>query len=254
MIKIDEIIGNIFDWQVFGLIIATGAILLYAYNKKKIDKTAVFSAGAQGSVCLIAFGAKGVWPMLMFFVFGNIVTRIGKAKKEKKNIGQETRDYKNVFANGGAAMIFGLFHIAYPDPIWLIGLWAAMTCALADTSATEIGMAVAIKLKQLPVLFDFRKLRIEEVEIGTAGAVSLGGFLSSLIGSEIMSLPLLFWGYSFTVFLICSFAGFAGAAIDSLLGCTIEREWGNKNTTHWINFTTTFIAGCSAIVLYICLI
>lgn len=248
MIEIKEMISNIWNIQTISLAIITGVILLFAYKKKKIDGAGIFSAGILGVVCLIAFGAKGMWLMLMFFVSGNIVTRAGKHEKENNNISQKKRTYVNVIANGGASVIFALLYIWSSNLIYFLGLFGAMACALADTSATELGMALAVKLKKHPILFDFKKRKIEKVEIGTPGAVSLGGFFSSMIGSAIMSIPLLFWGYSFTAFSICCFAGFLGAALDSLFGCTIERQWGNKNTTHWINFTTTLIAGCMAII------
>ena len=96
-------------------------------------------------------------------------------------------------------------------------------------------------------MIDFRKLKIDKVEIGTPGAITAEGFFCSLIGSGIMSIPLLVWGYPFLAFGICVTAGFLGAALDSLFGCTLEK-WGIIET-NTINFLTTLAAGCLAVAL-----
>ena len=115
---------------------------------------------------------------------------------------------------------------------------------LADTSATELGQVFG----RSPRLIT----NLERVPVGTPGAVSDEGFVFALIGAGIISIPLLAWGYPFLAFGICLMAGFSGAVIDSLLGCTLEK-W-KIIETNTINFLTTLIAGCLAIALYICLI
>ncbi len=232
---------NILNFEVVILIALIGVILLCAHNKKKIDLSAIIATIAVGLICLIAFGAKGVWPLLLFFVIGNIFSHYKKDRKKKLGVEQEIRTWKNVVSNGGAAAIFAFSYIWAGYPVYFLGLMGAMACALADTSATELGQVYG----KTPRLIK----NLKRVPVGTAGAVSDEGFIFALIGSGLICLPLLLWGYPAGIFLICLIGGFIGAVFDSVLGCTVERK-GDINATHAINYVTTFFSGI--IVVYSC--
>ena len=238
-------IENVFNvWSILAIFVI-GVILYYAYRKEKIDKSAILATAICGFICLVAGGIKWIEPLILFFIVGNIFSHYKKTLKRKLGVEQEIRTWKNVFANGGAAIIFAWLYILFSYSVFLFGLIGAMACALADTSATELGQIYGKKPRLIK--------NLKRVPIGTPGAVSDEGFAFALLGSGIISSLLLFWGYPMIVFLICLFAGFFGSVIDSVFGCTIEKK-GDVDTTHVINFLTTLAAGCLAIALYVCLV
>lgn len=168
----------------------------------------------MGVIFLFAGGNKWIIPPFILFVGGSLETHYKRQKKNRLGVEQGGRTWKNIGANGGAATIFALSYIPTGDPKFL---------------------------------FDFfRKEPKRDASVGTAGAVTIQGFLFALMGSTMISALLIFYGYAMGIFIICLLAGFVGCVIDSLLGSTLEQN-GLINI-HEINLMATLIGGFLAMI------
>ena len=216
-----------------------GIVLGFAYIKKKIDLSAIIATGLVGGLCLLAGGAKWLLPLLVFFIVGNIFTAYKKTK-QRLNVGQEIRTWKNVLANGGAVGVFAAIAIVTDHPTLYIAVVAAMAVALADTTATELGQVFG----KNPVLIT----TLEKVPIGTPGAVTKEGLLFSFLGSGIIASLLLIGQHGVIIFLFITNMGFLGAILNSYLGATSEGY--RYINAHYVNFLTTTFIGLTAINIY----
>jgi len=124
------------------------------------------------------------------------------------------RDLGQVFANGGAAVLFAVAYGLTQDNLWLAGFVGAIAVATADTWATEIG----ILSRRRPRLITTG----ERVERGTSGAVSLLGYFAILGGSGLIGA--LGWALTrdWRILLVALLAGAIGSTVDSLLGATVQ--------------------------------
>lgn len=183
---------------------------------------------ASGSVAtfLLAstiFGLGGwQWtvPILTFFVFSSVLSKMGM--KKKKSLEQllektSTRDWAQVAANGGCAggivVLQYFFQNVNLYPVYL-GILAAVT---ADTWGTEIGVWAGGKT------ISFSSMKI--VEPGTNGGFSFAGGIAGVFGSFVISLSAMFWIPIFQTLAVIILSGFAGSLVDSLLGGTIQATY-----------------------------
>jgi len=231
------------DFFFLATVIFAIVIILYAYQKKKIDISALLASGAVGTVALLTVGVDWLYLILAFFIMGNLITKYKYGAKENLGVEEGIRTFRNVFGNGGAATIFAIFYLLTDkNPVLLLGFIGAMATATADTFATEIGQAHE---REPRLIINLRKTKV-----GTSGAVSLPGSIAALIGAGIISsIPLLFSINldKILIFSIGTISGFIGCNIDSLIGATIERKRVDK---HMTNFLGTLSGGISAILLY----
>ena len=126
-------------------IIVSGLIIVYAYWQKKIETSAVLASVFVGLFALFTVGPYWLYLILAFFVFGNLVTKFKYDVKKDKGVAEKERTFRNVFGNGGAALVFALFYAFTKHPVFLMGYLGAMASAAADTFATEIGMVYDIE-------------------------------------------------------------------------------------------------------------
>lgn len=216
-------------------------IVSFAYFCGKIDSSAVLASGFVGFG--VMFFLLDRWPLiylvLAFFVLGNFVTRYRHSVKEKYDVAEGVRSFRNVFGNGGAATIFSILYFLYRFDFLLAGVVGAMAAATADTFATEIGQVY----ERRPRLIT----NLKPVAVGTSGAVSLYGFFAAFVGSFFVSLiPLVFFGSGFSIVFVGTVAGFLGCVFDSFIGATLEKRLMD---THLTNFFATSFAGVVAVFL-----
>jgi uncharacterized protein (TIGR00297 family) len=113
--------------------------------------------------------------------------------------------------------------------------------AAADTMASEIGVTGGIPY----MITTFRK-----VPIGTNGGITLTGEFVALLGGFIVSLVAsLLNVITPQMMIICTFAGFVGTNIDSLVGATLENRGflGNAGT----NLLATIGGGVFAVLIFL---
>jgi uncharacterized protein (TIGR00297 family) len=222
----------------------------FAFRAKTADLSGLFSAALVGIILLVFAAPKGTqWFLIMlsFFILGSAAT---KYKFEyKKRIGVEqgqsgARGYRNVFANGiiacAAAVLFGVFQM----PVFIVMYVGCVATAAADTLASEIGVTGGIPY----MITTFKK-----VPIGTNGGVTLTGEFVALLGGFTVSLVALALDViTPEMMVLCTFAGFVGTNIDSLVGATLENRGflGNAGT----NLLATIGGGLCAVALYFLLI
>jgi len=155
--------------------------------------------------------------LIVFFLSSSLLSGLGKSRK-RRFAGMFSkggkRDLGQVFANGGAAVLFAVMFGLTQDNLWIAGFAGAIAVATADTWATEIG----ILSRRRPRLITTG----ERVARGISGAVSLLGYIAILSGSGLIGL--LGWALlrDWRFLPIALFAGAIGSTVDSLLGATIQ--------------------------------
>lgn len=223
----------------FVTILVAFSILVYAYWKNKINFSALLGSGVIGVVVIFTMGAEWIYVLLGFFVVGNIVSRYKYGVKERAGVAEGIRTFRNVFGNGGSALIYAIFYFLIRNPIFQVGFLGAIATAGADTFATEMGEAH----EKNPRLIT----NLKKVKRGAPGAISFPGVGGALIGSALISLLPLIFGKEI-IFLFTGIAGgFLGCNIDSVVGATIERKAIDK---HMTNFLATLSGGIIAMGLF----
>jgi len=206
----------------YGIIVLYGAI--YAYKHQYLTKNGGFAAFFVGIGIAIGFGYKGLIILALFFITSSMLS---KYKKQQKNSMEErtekgsTRDFAQVFANGGLAAICGIAFWVTKNSIWITIFTISLASANSDTWASEIGSLSKSKPYSIKT---FKK-----ISTGTSGAISLLGTLASIIGSFVIAIA------SYVIFPISSFEfiiififGFVGSCIDTLLGAFVQAEYKCK--------------------------
>jgi Raf kinase inhibitor-like YbhB/YbcL family protein len=134
----------------------------------------------------------------------------------------KTANSIQVLANGGAAGLFVLLTLVFPDSAWVwAGFAGSLAAANADTWATELG----VLSPTLPRLITSGRT----VENGTSGAISPVGTLAAAAGSLLIALlAAILWpnpapggvgGFLLRLGIVL-LAGIVGSLVDSLLGAT----------------------------------
>ncbi len=172
----------------------------------------------------LLFGFGGwAWsvPILSFFLLSSLISKMPHRSKDTEGIFEKssTRDYLQVFANGGAGGVLVLLYTNSGDQIYYLLYVAALAAVCADTWATEIG---TMRKTATYHILNFRK-----VSQGISGGISVQGTLGAVAGSFAIALSGAFWineGLA-VYFLLVMFSGLAGSIIDSLLGATIQLQY-----------------------------
>ncbi len=227
------------------------SLVVYAYVKRKINTSAFIGTLTLGVIILVTlgleFGYAGVLALLVFFLFGNLVTRYKYERKAMLGVAEGNkgmRDINNVLGNGLSPVIFALLYaVSNHNTIFLLGFSGSVAAACADTFSTEIGQAEG----NPRLITTFKK-----VPVGTNGGVSLPGFGAALLGSCLISLVCLAFNMGVKaqiLFFVCFLSGFSGCLIDSLLGATVEDRNPIKLNKHHVNILATLFGGIFAILL-----
>lgn len=176
---------------------------------------AAFVSGA------LIFGIGGwSWSavLLTFFITSSLLSRLFRQQKQKLESQIEKgsrRDWAQVLANGGVAMVCVLLKGWFPhSPLSFLAASASLAAANADTWATELGVLSS----RPPRLITSGKI----VARGVSGGVSVTGLLAALAGSIVIATVGWFFNNNLAYFLIVCLSGFAGSMVDSLLGASLQ--------------------------------
>ena len=164
------------------------------------------------TLAYFAFGYQSLLFPLVFLVCGSLLSKI--PPKNKKD---EVRSAKQVFANGGVALLVTILYIINPNELFFILYLSNFSIALADTTSSEIGRRYGGKTIDI--------VTFKEVKKGLSGGISMIGTVSALIACALIAS--LYWVIykDFSMYNLLIFAGFAGMLIDSLLGSTIQAKY-----------------------------
>jgi len=214
----------------------------------------------------IILGFGGWWlayAIIFFFISSSYLTHLNKyhalepSKDDAFKDPAIRRDGIQVWANGFWVIIFTLLWFLTQNEAFLIGAFAVIATATADTWATEVGTKNPGVTRNI--------LTREIVKSGTDGGVSHNGTMASLVGAIIISLFTLGFGLETHIIfpiLIVSLAGFSGCVIDSYIGAiyqsekTVPPKGGRKKISDnfpknsIVNWLSTGIGGTIAFLLY----
>ena len=210
--------------------VVAGAALsaLVALLARRAGSLSRSGATAAVFVGTAAVSAGWTWGALLlaYFVASSALSRLGRAKKERRTSGVVAkggnRDARQVLANGGAFALGTLLVTLAPGVAGSASLAAlgALAAATADTWATEVGTLVGGTPRSL--------LTARPVPPGTSGGVSLAGSVAMIAGALFVALVAAALGITRDVALLAlvTLAGTVGALGDSIIGATMqERRW-----------------------------
>lgn len=211
----------------------TVVIAYLAFKTKALSLSGAMGAWLLGTVVFGLGGPEWMIPVLVFFFFSSILTKMGKKHKKKlETVFEKTgrRDIFQVFANGGVAMIATMcWHFlaaVWPDLelFWYMIFLGAVAAATADTWGTEIG-AFSKHLPRSIVTW-------KQVSQGSSGGLTIIGTSGALFGSFLIALAgkyslAFFTGItiSWVAVAVISVVGLLGALVDSFLGATVQAQY-----------------------------
>ncbi len=222
---------NISTMQLFLGFLFAALIAVVSYYVGFLSLSGAIAACVLGT---IVFGLGGFsWAVILvgFFFSSSLLSKVFKRQKaqmqEKFSKGNR-RDVWQVWANGGVAGIFVIFHVFFPDQTWpWLAFCGALAAVNADTWATELG----VLSKKKPINLVTGK----QVEPGTSGGISLFGTTYSVLAAAFIALlAIIFWPkyipdgtfpHLIFVFMGITSAGLLASLVDSLLGATIQAMY-----------------------------
>ncbi|XP_074936900.1 transmembrane protein 19 isoform X3 [Phalacrocorax aristotelis] len=197
--------------------------------------------------------------LFVFFVTSSKLTRWKKDIKkqidsEYKEGGQ--RNWVQVFCNGGVPTELAVLYMIENGPgeipidfseqytaSWMcLSLLGALACSAGDTWASEIGSVMSKRKPRLITTW-------EEVPVGTNGAVTLVGLLSSCLGGMAVGIAyfitqLIFvtdlevFAPQWPIIVFGAAAGLLGSIVDSYLGATMQYSGFDQRIGMVVNHQT----------------
>jgi uncharacterized protein (TIGR00297 family) len=218
-------------------LVLNGVLAVAGYFARSVSFSGAIGGWVLGAIIILGAG----WPLyialLVFFVIGTAVTKLGYARKAGAGLAQEgggRRGFSHAFSNAGVAAIcaIAVSRLARttqvtPTEIELLPMFmglAALATAAADTTASEIGQLIG-RRAVLP-------LTLRPVPAGTEGAVSIEGTLAGAIAAFMVALAgtaaveRLFADiatFSWGMVLLLTLCAFAGSYLESVAG-----SWNRK--------------------------
>lgn len=236
-----------------GAVAINSSVFLLGYKvlSSGLSRAAVAHAWFLGTACLAAFQVQGYLLVCLYFVFGTLVTKIGKDIKVmegtyERNEGKRTP--ASVWGSGLAAIVCATLALAFGSNQSLanllrIGFVASFTSKLSDTVASEIGKAYGRRTILIT--------NLKPVPRGTDGAISLEGTLAGLLASAAYAGVGLGLGQvNLAGFGACVVAAFIANNLESLLGATLQKEHGRHLSNDVVNMTQISAAAVLAMLLY----
>ncbi len=176
------------------------------------------------SFAIIVYGLGGLkWsiPLVAFFLFSSILSKVKRKVnpvQDKVSDKNSVRDYMQVMANGGIAVLIIIINSFESNDLWYFAFLTSLATVCADTWSTEIGTMWRVKTYNI--------LTFKQAKQGISGGISLPGSIGAVLGSLIIVLSALNWiniEQWDVIFLILGF-GILGSFADSLYGATIQLQ------------------------------
>ena len=146
-------------------------ILIYIFCKIPLmTKSGWVSAGILGTILWGCLSWQGWMSVVIYLLFGSLVTKIGFKFKKEKGIAEKRdgrRGPENVWGSAATGLFLAMmttFNSANV-PLFKIGFAASFAAKLADTFGSEIGKRFG---KDTYLITSFKK-----VERGTEGGISI---------------------------------------------------------------------------------
>lgn len=264
---------------VIGTLICSG-IAVYAYRKKSLTTSGLYSALLLGILLSFFGGLYFLSILVAFFISSNVIGRFNRdQEKELAELHEKcgARDYSQVIANGYAALFFAMLFYLTGNHLFVLAFATSIASSNADTWGSELG----VLSKKAPVSI----ITWKPVYKGLSGGITLAGTAASLLGSVFIAAIFIagyfiIYGKSehlFLQFILCAVGGFTGSVIDSVLGATVQVKYqceesgyitekrvnnGSINrvisgfpviNNDAVNFASSFIASLLTVAVYVLL-
>ncbi len=231
---------------VVGLFLNTALLgIAWGFPKKLLTPTGYLHAWGLGILVWGALGWQGYVVVMIYFLVGSAVTRVGMARKLSAGIAEGRSGVRGPENVWGSALVGALCALALvvislelpgraDDSPWplLIALAyvSSFSTKLADTTASEVGKAYGKRT--------FLITTLQAVPPGTEGAVSLEGTLAGLVGALIMALSgwgvglMPPWGIG-----VCLISAFIATNLESVIGATLQTKtpWLTNEVVNIVN-------------------
>lgn len=229
-------------------------LLAWVAPKKLLTPAGLLHAGILGVILWGTLGWRGYLVMMVYFLVGSTVTRVGMAEKEAAGIAEKrsgARGPENVWGSALTATLcaLGIYAAVTLGAAWtpvvtsllLLGYVASMATKLADTCASEVGKAYGKRT--------FLITTLQPVARGTEGAVSLEGTLAGLLGAVVLATVAWALGLILPLdILLCVVAAFIATNLESVIGATLQTRF-DWLTNEVVNIINTLIGAVVAILL-----
>ena len=224
-------------------------ILICFFNKTPImTRNGWISAGALGTILWGCMGFFGWISVVIYLIFGSLVTKIGFQYKQNIGIAEKRggrRGPENVWGSAATAVILAIMIKLniLNQSILEVAFAASFAAKLADTFGSEIGKRFGSNT--------FLITTFQKVKKGTEGGISLEGTLASLCGSFLMSYFMLMLGIISTKnqLLIVLISGFIATIAESIIGAKFQEKYHLSN--EFVNFIQTTLSSLISIVLFL---
>lgn len=241
----------------WGIAVVLNSVLLgiaWVLPKKLLTPAGYLHAWILGVLIWGCLGWRGYLIVMVYFLVGSAVTRIGMAEKEAAGIAEKrsgARGPENVWGSAFTATLcaLGVLGITVITgsaaspwiPLLLLGYVASFATKLSDTTASEVGKAFGKRT--------FLITTLKPVPRGTEGAVSVEGTVAG-IGASV-AIALLGWSIQLVDLrgaVICVIAAFVATNVESVIGATLQTslDWLSNELVNVIN---TLIGAGVAIAL-----
>jgi uncharacterized protein (TIGR00297 family) len=223
--------------------------------KKLLTNAGLIHAWVLGVTIWGTLGWKGYLVILVYFLFGSGVTRLGIDRKQAAGIAEKrdgARGPENVWGSAAVAILCavgvgtidrGLLPIQWQS-LLLLAYTASLATKLADTTASEIGKAYGKST--------FLITTLQPVERGTEGAISLEGTLAGILGGLLIGLVSYGVGLvGIQGVIIVTIAAFIATNIESLIGATLQVKipWLSNELVNVINTAVGAIAAIAIVFI-----
>ena len=210
-------------WPVFACLGIALLILAAAYYLRAVTFWGLQAATLLGVSLFIFGGWLSFAALVLFFLLGSAVSRVGKKAKADAcalHERQGPRSAAQVAANGLPPLIFAALYRAAGAESCLLAVLVCLAAAAADTFSSEIGMLS----KKNPVSILTRK----PIRRGVSGGVTRLGFGGAALGALAVS-PLALSEFGIEGMLAVIAAGLAGSIIDSALGAAFQAKYRDQS-------------------------
>ncbi|MEO7087092.1 MAG: DUF92 domain-containing protein [Gemmatimonadaceae bacterium] len=201
--------------------LAAACVAFAAKRAGSLSRSGALAAIVVGTLA-VAVGWDWGALLLAYFVSSSVLSRVGRGTKERRTASivekGGARDAIQVLANGGVFAGAAAAMLERPDIRWVAVAAGALAASAADTWATELGTLAGGRPRSI--------VSWRPVPAGTSGGISVVGSLAAVAGAAFIAGVLVALGWTISLAPTVALAGIAGAAVDSLLGATLQsRRW-----------------------------
>jgi len=188
-------------------------------------------------------GLGSLFALFLLFTLGSLASAWKKSTKIHYNLAQENhgkRGLSNVLANSGIALILAMVSIVFPEHqnAFRLMIISSFATACSDTFSSEFGNIYGKKY--------FNIINFKKTQRGIDGAISIQGLGFGVIGSFLIALSCMFFGYDFNIVILITICGLLGNIMDSILGATLQQKGYINN--HHVNFFATGFGALFALI------